>query len=145
MAGSMLHAVEIEAGEDAIYQALTTSKGLASFWTPQSEAEPSVGSVAVFRFAGAPVDLKMRIDGLEPGKRVAWSCQGDFSHWQGTTVTWELSPAVQGPGITVLFRHEGWGPDYPEMDFAHVNFVWGQVVGRLKAYCETGNPQPFLS
>lgn len=145
MLGPMLHAVEVEAGEDAIYQALTTSKGLASFWTPQSEAEPNVGSVTVFRFAGAPVDLKMRVDGLEPGKRVAWTCQGDFPHWEGTTVTWELSPAVQGSGITVLFRHEDWKPDYPEMDYAHVNFVWGQVVGRLKAYCETGKSQPFLS
>jgi len=141
----MLHAVEVEASEEAIYGALTTSKGLASFWTPQSEAEPTVGSVAVFRFAGAPVDLKMRIDGLEPGKRVAWGCQGDFPQWQGTTVTWELSPAVQGSGITVLFRHECWGPAYTEMDYAHVNFVWGQVVGRLKDYCETGNPQPFLN
>jgi uncharacterized protein YndB with AHSA1/START domain len=141
----MLHAVEVEASEEKIYEALTTSKGLASFWTPQAEAEPTVGSVAVFRFAGAPVDLKMRIDGLEPGKRVAWSCQGDFPHWQGTTVTWELTPAVQGEGITVLFRHEGWGRDYPEMDYAHVNFVWGQVVGRLKAYSETGTAQPFLS
>src|SRR3989442_1398049 len=77
-------------------------------------------------------------------KRVGWSCLGDFPFWQGTTVTWELIPAVQGEGVTVLFRHEGWGPDYPEMDYAHVNFTWGQIVGRLKAFCETGKPQPFL-
>ena len=145
MTGPMLHAVEAEASEETIYLAVTTSKGLASFWTPQAQAEPTVGSVATFRFAGAPVDLKMRIDGLEPGKRVAWSCLGDFPNWGGTTVTWELMPAVQGSGITALFRHEGWGSDYPEMDYAHVNFVWGQVVSRLKAYCETGKPQPFLS
>ena len=145
MLGPMLHAVEVEASEDTIYQALTTSKGLASFWTPQSEAEPSVGSVAVFGFSSAPVPLKMRVDGLEPGKRVAWTCQGDFPQWAGTTVTWELSPAVEGSGITVSFRHEGWGPDYTDMEYAHVNLAWGQIVGRLKAYCETGTPQPFLS
>jgi uncharacterized protein YndB with AHSA1/START domain len=145
MVGPMLHAVEVETSDESIYEALSTSKGLASFWTPQAEAEPSVGSVSVFRFAGAPVDLKMRIDGLEPGKRVAWTCQGDFPHWQGTSVTWEMTPVGQGGGITVLFRHEGWAPDYPEMDYAHVNFVWGQVLGRLKAYCETGKAQPFLS
>ena len=145
MTGPMLHAVEAEASEETIYLAVTTSKGLASFWTPQAQAEPTVGSVATFRFAGAPVDLKMRIDGLEPGKRVAWSCLGDFPNWGGTTVTWELMPAVQGSGITALFRHEGWGSDYSEMDYAHVNFVWGQVVSLLKAYCETGKPQPFLS
>jgi hypothetical protein len=86
----------------------------------------------------------MRVDGLEPGKRVGWSCLGDFPFCQGTTVTWELLPAVQGSGTTVLFRHEGWGPEYPEMEYAHVNFTWGQIVGRLKASCETGQPQPFL-
>jgi hypothetical protein len=77
------------------------SKGLASFWTSQSEAKPSVGSGAVFRFAGAPVDLKMRIDGLEPGKRVAWSCQGDFPHWAGTTVSWE-QPVENPPHATSI-------------------------------------------
>jgi uncharacterized protein YndB with AHSA1/START domain len=144
MPGSMLHAVEVEADPDAIYRAITTAEGLASFWTPQSEAKPTEGAVAMFQFTGAPVALRMRIDGLEAGKRVAWSCLGDFPHWQGTTVTWELMPAVQGTGTTLLFRHEGWGADYPEMEYAHVNFTWGQIVGRLKAFIESGKPQPFL-
>jgi hypothetical protein len=34
--------------------------------------------------------------------------------------------------------------DYPRDESAHVNFIWGQVVGRLKAYAETGQPQPFF-
>ena len=33
---------------------------------------------------------------------------------------------------------------YPIAEVGSVNFTWGQVVGRLKAYAETGTPQPFL-
>jgi hypothetical protein len=31
------------------------------------------------------------------------------------------------------------------VQYAHVNWVWGQIVGRLKAYAETGQPQPFFA
>jgi hypothetical protein len=86
----------------------------------------------------------MRVDELVPGERVTWSCLGDFPHWTGTTVTWELGPATQGEGSSVLFRHGGWGSDYPEAEYASVAFVWGQVVARLKEHLETGRRDPFL-
>jgi uncharacterized protein YndB with AHSA1/START domain len=140
----MIQAVDVAADGGTIYRALTTGEGLAAFWTADSDARPEVGSTAVFRFPAAPVDLKMRIESLEPDRRVAWHCEGDFPYWQGTTVSWELGPASQGAGKEVVFRHEGWGSDYPEIDFARVNWVWGQVLGRLKAYCESGEPQPFF-
>jgi uncharacterized protein YndB with AHSA1/START domain len=145
MAGAMLHAVEIQADPKEIYDTLTTATGLASFWTPNVEAEPTERSVATFQFTGAPVPLRMRIDELEPGTRIVWSCLGDFPHWRGTSVTWELAPAPEGSGTTVLFRHDGWGPDYPDMEYAHVNFTWGQIVARLKVFSENGQAQPFLA
>jgi hypothetical protein len=43
-----------------------------------------------------------------------------------------------------MFQHTGWADDYPDRDYASVNFVWGQVLGRLKAYVETGTPQPLF-
>jgi hypothetical protein len=58
-----------------VFDAITTADGLRGFWTPDSDAEPTLGSVARFGFSKAPVDLRMRIE-LESG-RVAWSCLGD--------------------------------------------------------------------
>ncbi len=42
-----------------------------------------------------------------------------------------------------MFRHSGWSADYPETEFGLVNYVWGQIVGRLKGYAETGVANPI--
>ena len=143
MNGPMLHAVYIDADAESVYSAISTEAGEASFWTSDLDLEPVVGSVARFGFPGSPVDLRMRIDALEPGRLVRWSCLGDFPFWAGTTVSWELSAAASG-GTTALFRHDGWPDDYPELEYAKVNYSWARIVGALKAFAETGTSQPFL-
>lgn len=141
MAGPLMHMVVINADANKIYEALSTTKGLASFWTTDSHAEPQVGSIAKFGFHG-PV-LEMKVDELEPGKRVRWSTSNGFPEWKGTTVTWDIKPAKDG-GNEVVFNHEGWPEDLPAADLASVNYSWGRVVGRLKKYAETGKPEPFF-
>ena len=34
--------------------------------------------------------------------------------------------------------------DYPDDEYARVNYTWGRIVGALKAYAESGEPAPFL-
>jgi uncharacterized protein YndB with AHSA1/START domain len=140
----ILHAVDVEADADTIYEAVSTGEGLRAFWTGDAEAEARVGSTAVFRFPAAPVDLKMRVEALERRTRVAWRCEGEFPYWKDTTVEWLLSASPGGHGTQLFFRHGGWPRDYPEIEYARVNWVWGQVVGRLKAYAESGKPEPFF-
>ncbi len=143
MAGPLMHMVLIDADEGKIYEALSTSKGLASFWTADSHAEPKVGSTARFGFHG-PV-LEMTVDELKPGKRVRWSAKGGFPEWNGTTVTWDIKPAKDGgESREVTFNHEGWPVELPAADLASVNYTWGRIVGRLKKYAETGRPAPFF-
>jgi hypothetical protein len=57
-------------------------------------------------------------------------------------VSWELEP--KDGATQVMFRHGGWPKKYSDEEWASVNFVWGQIVGRLKAYAESGKPQPFF-
>ncbi|HKW70594.1 MAG TPA: SRPBCC domain-containing protein [Candidatus Dormibacteraeota bacterium] len=141
MAGPLMHTVEIDADANKIYDALSTSQGLASFWTADSHAEPKVGSIAKFGFHG-PV-LEMTVDELTPGKRVRWSTLGGFPEWKGTTVTWDIKPAKNG-GNEVTFNHDGWPEALPPADLASVNYAWGRIVGRLKKYAETGKPVPYF-
>jgi uncharacterized protein YndB with AHSA1/START domain len=141
MAGPLMHMVLIDADANKIYEALSTTKGLASFWTVDSHAEPREGSIAKFGFHG-PV-LQVKVDELEPGKRVRWSTHDGFDAWKGTTVTWDIKPAKDG-GSEVWFTHEGWPKELPANDLASVNYTWGRVVGRLKKYAETGKPGPFF-
>ncbi|HVH64183.1 MAG TPA: SRPBCC domain-containing protein [Candidatus Dormibacteraeota bacterium] len=142
MAGPLMHLVSIEGDANKIYEALSTAKGLAGFWTPDSHAEPKVGSIARFGFHGPVLELK--IEELTPGKRVRWSTHGGFDAWKGTTVVWEIEPGKNGTH-DVLFSHEGWPDQLPAKDLASVNYTWGRVVGRLKDYVETGKPAPYLA
>jgi uncharacterized protein YndB with AHSA1/START domain len=142
MTADILHAVQIEADPAIVYRAITTQEGEAAFWTRDNEITPETGSMARFGFPGSPVDLKMRIDTLNPDRMIEWSCEGDFPSWAGTKVSWMLE--AKDGGTALLFRHGGWPKGYPEGDWAGVNFVWGQVVSHLKAYAETGRPAPFF-
>src|SRR5215467_15540221 len=110
MAGPLMHLVTIDAGAEKIYEALSTTQGLANFWTADSHVEPRAGSVAKFGFHG-PV-LEMTVDELSPGKRVRWSTSGGFPQWSGTSVTWEIKPAKDG-AHEVLFNHDGWAEELP--------------------------------
>jgi uncharacterized protein YndB with AHSA1/START domain len=139
----MLHAVEVGATKDVVFEALSTRSGVAGFWTSDLDLEPVVGSEGRFGFPDAPVDLRMRVEALESGRSVRWSCLGDFPFWAGTSVTWELSSGVAG-GTTVTFRQDGWPADYPDQAYAQVNYTWGRIVGALKDYVESGVANPFL-
>ena len=142
MAAPLMHSVTINGDPEIIYEAISTGKGLASFWTKDSQAEPKVGSIARFGFGG-PV-LQMKVEELRPGRLVRWSAHGGFPEWVKTTVTWEILPATGG-GQEVRFTHEGWPADLPQGNLASVNYTWGRVVGRLKKYAETGEPVPFFA
>ncbi len=144
MPGPMLHVVDIDADATTIFTAITTKDGLVGFWTSDCDAQAAVGTVSRFGFPEAPIDLRMRVDGLAPDSSVAWTCLGDFPHWAGTTVTWAITPAALRPGSTVSFRQDGWPDDYPDSDYARVNYTWGRIVGALKGYAESGVPDPFL-
>ena len=140
MAGALMHSVEIQAEPRRVYEALATGEGLASFWTRDSKAEPRTGTVAEFGFGGPR--LRMRVDELAPDRRVRWTTLGDFPNWEGTTVAWDLKAA---DGKTeVQFAHDGWAAELPQRDLASVNYTWAQILGRLKAFAESGRPDPYF-
>jgi uncharacterized protein YndB with AHSA1/START domain len=141
MAVPLMHSVTIAADANKIYEAISTGKGLASFWTKDSVAEPKIGSIAKFGFGGPVLELK--VDKLQPGKLVRWSSHDGFPQWKGTTITWELGAADHG-GTEVKFSHAGWPADLPQADLASVNYTWGRIVGRLKKHAETGEAVPFF-
>jgi uncharacterized protein YndB with AHSA1/START domain len=141
MAGPLMHTVLVDADADKIFEALSTSRGLASFWTADSHAEPKVGTTATFGFHGPKLELK--VDELKPGKLVKWSAAGGFDEWKGTTISWEIVPGKDG-GNEVRFDHAGWPKELPPSELASVNYTWGRIVGRLKKHAETGETVPFF-
>jgi uncharacterized protein YndB with AHSA1/START domain len=142
MAAPLVHQVNIKATPDVIYRALSTAEGLAAFWTSESQAEPRVGSVASFGFGGPT--QRMRIDELAPGRSVKWTALPDFPNWGDTTVSWEIAPAEKGE-CTVTFRHANWPASVSQDDLGSINYTWGTILERLKAYAESGKPDPVFA
>ncbi len=99
-------------------------------------AEPRVGSVAEFGFKNRSALFRMRIAGLQPGRRVVWSCLGGTPEWTGTRLTWDLTPKDGGTDLRVM--HGAWRST--EGAFARCNSTWGELRYRLKAYAEGKAP-----
>ena len=136
----------VGASREKVFEALTESAGLASFWTSDSQAEPVVGSVTRLRFPTG-TRLELRVDALDPGHRVVWTPLTTIARpprWTGTTVTWELKQAENG-ATEVVVEHGNWPDDLPQTALAQLTFLWAQVLRTLKAYVETAMPQPIFA
>ena len=69
---------------------------------------------------GTAERTKMRILRLDPGKAVEWR------RAKATTLAGRPSP--NAGETSLIFRHAGFGDE----QYAHVNWVWSQIVGLLK-------------
>ena len=129
--------VPIAATPERVYTAITEQSGLSSWWTPEVEAEPRVGSIAEFRFGGGRFVVKMEITELEPTRGVRWAVKQGAPEWASTSVSWELAPTAGCAGAL-------WAPwvSSVEGSFANVNFNWAFYVCSLKDYLETGRGRP---
>ncbi len=134
---SIYHRLLIEAPAEKVYEAITTQKGLAGWWTPATTAKPEVGSVMTFAFGDYQKEIK--VEALKPYSRVKWLCLKAFPDWVGTTLTFELEPHAKG--TVLLFHHDGWAAYTPE--FASCSFDWALFFRSLKSLCETGKGFPY--
>jgi uncharacterized protein YndB with AHSA1/START domain len=131
------------AGEPAAtYRALTTSDGVAGWWTTRNQTAGTVGEVDRMWFPDAPIAWELRVDEAVPGKLLVRRCVGGPPQWHGTEVRFALEAAPDG-GTLVVFDHNG----FAEVDamFRRVTMGWAQMLLRLKQYVEGGEPVPFFS
>lgn len=132
------HQIPISASPQKVYAALATQAGLRAWWTADSSAEEKIGGKAEFGFDKRGMVFRMNIDQLEPTKRVVWSCRGDHPEWNGTVLTWDMTP--HNGGTTLRFTQSGW-KEISEF-CATCNSTWGELMYRLKDYVEGRNPGP---
>jgi uncharacterized protein YndB with AHSA1/START domain len=65
--------------------------------------------------------------------------------WEDTTVTWSLSPEPEHGGTGVLFRHNGFPDEQPELEHGRIAHTWAQILDHLKELAETGSTTPPLT
>lgn len=132
------HQIPILATPDKVYAALTTQGGLRGWWTADVTIDGKVGGKAEFGFDKRQMVFRMKIEKLEPGRQVVWSCYGDHPEWAGTMLTWTM--AREGDPTMLRFTHSGWKS---VSDFcATCNSSWGELMYRIKDYVEGRKPGP---
>jgi uncharacterized protein YndB with AHSA1/START domain len=134
--------VDTTASPEATHRALTSTDGVAGWWTTRNETQGVEGQVDRFWVPDAPISWDMRVEQSDPGKLVAWRCVGGPPEWIGTEVRWTLEPTGSG-GTLVIFDHTGFA-EVGTM-FRIVTLGWAQILGRLKQYLDTGQPAPFFT
>lgn len=133
---------DIEADPETVDRAISTREGVAAWWSDRVEGDPGTeGEQLRVGFPEVPQPFEFTTSQVAP-ERLEWRV-GDFPPWwEGTSVRWELTENPDGPGTRLLFSHRGYDPDNPVIPV--VTPAWAQIILRLKAYCETGKPDPFF-
>ena len=135
----------VDAPPDAVYEALATQEGLAGNWTDQLEVPDEAGAVARFGFGPDwAKTLEVRIDALEPGRRVVWTPVGGFPGWIGTAIEWRLEPADHG-GTVVHFAHTGWPDADADGEMAMCGYTWAMIIDRLHGQVARGERAPYFA
>ena len=132
---------DIAADPGDVEQALTTREGIASWWSSKVEGSPEAdGRALEVSFPDVPRPFDFSV--ARSGGGVEWAVGSQPEWWQGTTVAWVIDANPDGPGTRLRFRHRDFDSANPIIDI--VTPAWAQIIGRLKAYVETGEPQPFF-
>ncbi|MBC9934460.1 SRPBCC family protein [Chitinophaga qingshengii] len=134
----ILHRIGIKnASLEDVYKVLTTQKGLAGWWTSDTEGEgDQVGNIIKFRFG--PNGINMKVKTLQPSNLVEWEAVAGPEEWIGTTISFELKK--DGDYVILLFKHLGWVEPVEFMH--HCSTKWGSFMLSLKSLVETGKGQP---
>lgn len=127
--------VLFDAPPEAVFDALTTVAGLASWWAPVSGSGAQGGELRFMMVEGDP--LVIRVDEARRPSTVAWTVlQCNFlPDWVGTAPRFELRPRETG-GCELRFRHRGLAPQLE--CFSTCKAGWDYHLASLHDYVEHG-------
>lgn len=121
---------------DTVLEAVSSTSGLASWWTKNLEVTGTIGSISTFRFKSGAFN-KMKIIRAEPSL-IEWLCIDGHKEWIGTHVTFELDH--RGKETKVCFSHFGFKEQTEYI--GECSFHWAKYMISLQQYCKTGIGMP---
>ena len=136
--GDVLFTFDVVATSDLVRRVLTTTEGIASFWTDQADIPAEVGETLKIGFPDAPLPFDLLL-AQSDDKVIIWRTATFPPQWVGTDIRWEISDGDETS--TVTFRH---GTFADETEEGRVAYVWGQVMVQFKRYLETGVAAPVF-
>jgi uncharacterized protein YndB with AHSA1/START domain len=134
------HRINIEAGQQSVFDALSTAQGWSRWFTPEVTGDFTEGSEIVCRLNGRP-SIRLQVTSVQPGSAISFEAlEGPFAA-PGATTSIQLAGAADGR-TAVSLRHDT--PPIPEEDLAACNTYWGVLLGELRVYCQTQSPATLL-
>jgi len=136
----IVHEVNIKAPREKVFEAISTSEGVKSWWTDDALVEPKLGGKAEFGFHGRQTVFTMETTIFDRNEELTWKCLNGPGEWIGTSVTWLLTP--KDGETQVRLEHINWRKT--DGDFPSVKETWGKLVKILKDHVEGRNPGPYF-
>lgn len=130
------HRVGVRAPIQHAYEAVSSSKGIARWWTVDVE-DDDAGTIGVL--FGGPRAATIELVEQEPPTRLVWRFTQGPAEWVGTTATFELRPL--GDETVVLFTHGGWSE--PVEFLHHCSTRWAYFLMSLKHELEGSEGTPW--
>ncbi len=131
----------IEATPENVFHALTLPDGIAGWWSNYVTADPKVSSLTEVRFENGGV-FKMEITDLEVGKKVHWRVRLSPHNWEGSTITWDITPISKGAKL--LFGQHDLTVGDTGYGIEETHAGWQYFLNSLKSYLGTGKGTPYV-
>jgi hypothetical protein len=138
----MRYQLDVGADPGTVRHALTTETGINGWWTDRADVPEAAGESLELTFPDVPQPFDLELVESSP-ERVVWRAGSFPPWWQGTTVRWEIADNPDGDGSRVVMTHAGFDPDNPTVGI--VTMGWGEILPRLRAFAESGDPQPYFT
>lgn len=136
---TILLLVDVAAPKDAVYAALTTTDGLAAWWTTSVSGDARLGGRIEFTFGG-DFNPVMRVANDDPANGVTWACVSGVEQWAENTFTFDLAG---NDGATRLRFRQEYATELSDDDYAIYNYNWAYYLESLRLYCTTTVGKPF--
>ena len=123
-----------------VYDALTTTAGIAGWWTNQVDgaAETPGGRIGI---GFDDTRMEMEVEKLEERRLVIWKCILSHPLWEKTRIEFRLSADEKNNQTLVDFQHTNWTEDGSL--FRHCSTKWAVYLLSLKDLVEKGKGAPY--
>lgn len=140
----MIYQVDADARLDTVRSALTTSEGIAGWWTDRAVVPAERGGTLLLTFPLMPEPWRLELAQCDD-TQIEWRVGGFPPAWAGTRVVWRLAAIPDTAGTTdaatrIVLQHRDWDEAAPTVGTVAVR--WVQVLHALCAYVRTGVPDP---
>ena len=126
------HQVLIKADPERVFQMLTESNGLNSWWTIKSSGRAELGSCYRFYFSDE-YDWRAEVDQVQQGISISWRFTVADEDWTSTLLKFVLIP--EGRNATLLqLDHTNWRER--NQHFRRTSYCWVLYLEKLRQLLE---------